>query len=130
MGKTLAMAEPDPLLPPLDPTSATAAEAAALARELVTAYLSVGDDPVLLRVSLHSTLGELYQGLEPTAAHTELAAGVLCSMAALLQVALSGVGQLFGSDGDVDDVEGRPAIEAAAVFEQLVASAVVDGLTF
>jgi hypothetical protein len=123
------MAEPDPLLPALDPRSAAAMEAASLARELVTAYLSVSKDPALLRISLRSILAELYEDLTPTAGHTERAAGVLCSLAALLQVALSGVGQLAVAVDGEDDGEVNE-VDAATVFEQLVASAVHDGLTF
>ena len=123
------MADADPLLPTLDSRSTTAVEAASLARELVTAYLGLGRDPNVLQLVLRSTLEELYQGLRPTAAHTERAASLLCSLAALLQVALSGVGQLAaGSEGSEGD-EGS-GIDAAVVFEQLVATAVVDGLTF
>ncbi len=125
------MAEPDPLLPALDPRSATATEAASLARELVTAYLAVESDPVLLRISLHSALEELYRGLQPTAAHAERAASLLCSLAALLQVALSSVGHLMSeADDDTLDVAEGPAVDVATVFRQLVASAVDDGLTF
>ncbi|MDP9006377.1 MAG: hypothetical protein M3N15_05615 [Actinomycetota bacterium] len=124
------MAEPDPLLPALDPRSAAAVEAASVARELVTAYLSVGQDPALLRMSLRSALAELYDGLRPTTAHTERAASLLCSMAALLQVALSGIGQLaVATEGEVDGDE-TATLDVAVVFEQLVASAVDDGLTF
>ena len=101
-----------------------------MARELVTAYLSLGQDPALLRISLRSALAELYDGLRPTTAHTERAASLLCSLAALLQVALSGIGQLAaGSEEEVDGDE-NPALDVALVFEQLVASAVDDGLTF
>ena len=123
------MAEVDPLLPPLDPRSGAALEAASLARELAMAYLSIGQDPQLLRITLRAALTELYDGLTPSVAHTERAAGLLCSLAALLQVALSGVGQLaVAVDGD-DDADAS-AVDVATVFEQLVASAVDDGLTF
>ncbi len=102
-----------------------------MARELVTAYLSLGQDPALLRISLRSALAELYDGLRPTTAHTERAASLLCSMAALLQVALSGIGQLAaGSEEEEVDGDETPALDVALVFEQLVASAVDDGLTF
>lgn len=125
------MAEPDPPLPTLDPRSATANEAAALARELVTAYLAVGRDPVLLGISMRSALDELYGGLQPTPAHTERAASLLCSLAALLQVALSSVGQLaFEVDVVVSPNGDDQVVDVALVFEQLVASAVDDGLTF
>ena len=125
------MAQPDPLLPALDPRSTTAVEAASLARELVTAYLALGQDPNVLRLVLRSALEELYQGLQPTAVHTERAASLLCSLAALLQVALSGVGQLaMGIDGEDESGGQGSGIDAALVFEQLVATAVVDGLTF
>ncbi len=124
------MAQPDPLVPALDPRSPAAAEAASLARELVTAYLSAGQDPALLRISLRSALAELYDGLRPTVAHTERAANLLCSLAALLQVALSGVGQLaVAMDSEAADGETKE-VDVALVFEQLVASAVDDGLTF
>ncbi len=88
------MATSDPFLPELDPTTAEAAEVAATARALVTAYLAHADDPVILRVVLRSTLAELYDGLRPSMGHTRRAAELLCSLIALLQVALSGVGQL------------------------------------
>lgn len=118
----------DPFLPDLDPTSAEAAELAATARELITAYLAHNNDPVMLRIVLRTTLAELYQGLSPTLAHTRRAAGLLCSLAALLQVALSGVGQLVADGGDQEG-ELEP-IDVAAVFEQLAASAIDDDLTF
>lgn len=117
------MAHPDPLLPDLDPSSPVAVEAASVARELVTAYLGHSADPVVLRISLRAALGDLYDGLTPTTAHTERASALLCSMAALLQVALSSVSQL-ASDGGGDEMD------VAVVFEQLAASAVDDGLTF
>ena len=116
------MAVPDPFVPPLDPSSAMAVEAASLARELVTAYLGSRDDPVVLRVVLRTTLAELYDGLNPTPDHTARTAYLLCSMAALLQVALSGVSELARDVGDDIDV--------GTVFQQLAASAVDDGLTF
>ncbi len=119
----------DPFLPELDPTSAEAAELAATARELVTAYLAHGQDPVMLRIVLRNTLAELYQGLSPTLGHTRRAAGLLCSLAALLQVALSGVGQLV-ADGDGTEEDGLDPLHVAAVFEQLAASAIDDDLTF
>jgi hypothetical protein len=119
----------DPFLPDLDPTSAEAAELAATARELVTAYLAHSHDPVMLRIVLRTTLAELYQGLAPTLAQTRRAAGLLCSLAALLQVALSGVGQLV-ADGDGAEEGEIDPIDVAAVFEQLAASAIDDDLTF
>jgi hypothetical protein len=117
------MAQPDPLLPDLDPLSPVAVEAASVARELVTAYLGHSAGPEVLRFTLRTALGDLYDGLNPTMLHTQRASALLCSMAALLQVALSSVGQL-ASDGEGDD------IDVAVVFEQLAASAVDDGLTF
>lgn len=117
------MDQHDPFLPALDPASPLALEAAATARELVTAFLGNNNDPVLLRVVLRSTLMEFYDGLRPTPANTERAAAVLCSLVALLQVALSGVGQLAIDEGDDE-------LEVAKVFEQLAASAIDDGLTF
>lgn len=117
------MAPPDPFLPDLNPASPVAIEAASLARELVTAYLGNNNDPVVLRVVLRSALRELYDGLAPTLANTHLAASLLCSLAALLQVALSGVSELASDDGGDD-------IDIATVFEHLAASAVADGLTF
>lgn len=117
------MDQADPFVPALDPASPTAAEAAATARELVTAYLAAEEDPTLLRVVLRSALTEIYEGLDPAPAQTERAAAMLCSLVALLQVALSGVGQLaIGDDSE--------ALEVTKVFEQLVASAIDDGLTF
>lgn len=116
------MDQGDPFLPALDPASPTAAEAAATARELVTAYLANNDDPVILRVVLRTTLTEIYEGLSPSRAQTERAASLLCSLVALLQVALSGVGQLATDTGE--------EMEVARVFEQLAASAIDDGLTF
>lgn len=118
------MAQPDPFLPDLDPTSPTAAEAAALARELVTAYLGNDRDPVVLRVVLHAGLRELYDGLAPTTDNTRFAGSLLCSLVALLQVALTGVSQMAAEE------EGGDEIDVAKVFEQLAASAVSDGLTF
>lgn len=117
------MPGPDPFLPALDPASPKAAEAASTARELVTAYLSRQEDPRLLAVVLPDVLRDLYEGMEPTPAQTRRAAELLCAMAALLQVALSGVGELSTGDGD----EG---IDVATIFEQLAASAVDDGLTY
>ena len=117
------MDQADPFVPALDPASPTAAEAAATARELVTAYLATEDDPSLLRVVLRSALTEIYEGLNPSPAQTERAAAMLCSLVALLQVALSGVGQLATDDGSEE-------LEVAKVFEQLAASAIDDGLTF
>lgn len=117
------MDQRDPFLPALDPASPLALEAAATARELVTAFLGNNNDPVLLRVVLRSTLMEFYGGLRPSPANTERAAAVLCSLVALLQVALSGVGQLAIDEGDDE-------LEVAKVFEQLAASAIDDGLTF
>jgi hypothetical protein len=114
---------PDPFLPPLDPTSPKAAEAASTARELVTAYLSGTEDPMLLSVVLRSVLQDIYEDLEPTPAQTGRAAELLCAMAALLQVALSGVSEFVAGDGG----EG---MDVATVFEQLAASAVDDGLTY
>lgn len=113
----------DPFVPELDPSSPLALDAAATARELVTACLGSRDDPALLRVVLRHTLVELYDGLRPTPAHTERAAALLCSLVSLLQVALSGVGQLA-----ID--EGEEELDVAKVFEQLAASAIDDGLTF
>jgi hypothetical protein len=123
VGQTVAMDQPDPYLPELDPASPLAAEAAASARELVTAFLGHNDDPILLRVVLRTTLAELYDGLNPSAVQTERAAALLCSLVALLGVALSGVGQLAIEEGGEE-------IEVAKVFEQLAASAIDDGLTF
>jgi hypothetical protein len=123
LGQTVPMDQRDPFLPELDPSSVLAFDAAATARELVTACLGSGDDPVLLRVVLRNTLMELYQDLRPTPAHTERAAALLCSLVSLLQVALSGVGQLAIDEGD-------DALDVAKVFEQLAASAIDDGLTF
>ena len=117
------MDQRDPFVPTPDPASPLAAEAAATARELVTAYLAHDEDPLILRVVLRSALTEIYEGLEPKPAHTERAAALLCSLVALLQVALSGVGQLTLDDGGEE-------VEAAKVFEQLAASAIDDGLTF
>ncbi|HEV2068829.1 MAG TPA: hypothetical protein VGR26_03450 [Acidimicrobiales bacterium] len=117
------MPEPDPFLPSLDPASPKAAEAASTARELVTAYLARHDDPRLLSVVLPATLQELYEGLDPSPAQTRRAAELLCAMAALLQVALSGVGELAAD-------EGAEEIDVATIFEQLAASAVDDGLTY
>lgn len=110
-------------MPELDPASPTAADAASVARELVTAYLGNDQDPVVLRVVLHSSLRELYDGLTPTPANTRFAGSLLCSLVALLQVALAGVSQLAVE-------EGGDEIDVAMVFEQLAASAVSDGLTF
>ncbi|MGI9119685.1 MAG: hypothetical protein ACR2G7_06135 [Acidimicrobiales bacterium] len=123
LGKTDDMAQPDPFLPDLDPASPTAADTAALARELVTAYLGNDRDPVVLRVVLHSGLRELYDGLAPSPANTRFAGSLLCSLVALLQVALTGVSQMAAE-------EGGDEIDVATVFEQLAASAVSDGLTF
>ncbi len=123
LGKTGGMAQPDPFLPDLDPTSPTAADAAALARELVTAYLGNDRDPVVLRVVLHAGLRELYDGLAPTTGNTRFAGSLLCSLVALLQVALTGVSQMAVEEGGQE-------IDVAEVFEQLAASAVSDGLTF
>lgn len=117
------MLGPDPFLPALDPASPKAVEAASTARELVTAYLSRQDDPMLLSVALRAALQDLYEGLEPTPAQTQRAAELLCAMAALLQVALSGVGELTTGDGD-------QGIDVTTIFEQLAASAVDDGLTY
>ncbi len=117
----------DPFVPDLDPTSTEAAELAATARELITAYLAHDDDPAMLRFVLRSALMELYQGLSPTAENTRRAAELLCSLAALLQVALSGVGQLVADTNGDDEAS---AIDVAAVFEQLAASAIDDSLTF
>jgi len=117
------MDQRDPLLPELDPSSPLAADAAATAREFVTAFLGNNHDPVLLRVVLRTTLAELYEGLNPSLVQTERAAALLCSLGALLQVALSGVGQLAIEDGGEE-------LEVAKVFEQLAASAIDDGLTF
>ena len=117
------MPEPDPFLPPLDPASPKAAEAASTARELVTAYLARQDDPMLLSVVLRATLQDLYEDLDPTPAQSRRAAELLCAMAALLQVALSGVGELAADDGAEE-------IDVTTIFEQLAASAVDDGLTY
>ncbi|CAN5155704.1 hypothetical protein BH24ACT1_BH24ACT1_00600 [soil metagenome] len=119
----MGMDQGDPFLPALDPRSPTATEAAATARELVTAYLSSNEDPAILRIVLRSALIEIYEGLEPSRAQTERAAALLCSLVALLQVALSGVGQLA-----TDDEAGQ--VEVSKVFEQLAASAIDDDLTF
>jgi hypothetical protein len=116
------MDQRDPFLPELNPASPLAADAAATARELVTAFLGSTDDPVLLRVVLRTTLSELYEGLNPSMVQTERAAALLCSLVALLGVALSGVSQLAIDEGE--------EIEVAKVFEQLAASAIDDGLTF
>lgn len=117
------MDERDPFLPVLDPASPLAVDAATTARELVTAFLRNNDDPMLLPVVLRSTLADLYEGLSPSVAQTERAAALLCSLVALLGVALSGVGQLAIEEGGEE-------IEVAKVFEQLAASAIADGLTF
>ncbi|MDP8987443.1 MAG: hypothetical protein M3N11_03755 [Actinomycetota bacterium] len=117
------MPGPEPSLPPLDPASPNAAEAASTARELVTAYLARQDDPVLLSVVLRDTLRDLYDGLEPSPAQSKRAAELLCAMAALLQVALSGVAELATHDSG-------EAIDVKTIFEQLAASAVDDGLTY
>ncbi len=117
------MDQPDPFLPELNPASPLAVDAAASARELVTAFLGHNDDPALLRVVLRTTLAELYDGLNPSLVQTERAAALLCSLVALLGVALSGVGQLAIEEGGEE-------IEVAKVFEQLAASAIDDGLTF
>ena len=123
------MAAPDPYLPDLDPSSGEAFELAASARELVTAYLAHNEDPAMLRFVLRTTLIELYDGLSPTPEHTRRSAGLLCSLVALLHVALTGVGQLAADADPPDDGEASP-IDVAAVFEQLAASAIDDGLTF
>lgn len=119
------MALPDPYVPELDPTSPVAFEAASVAREVVTAYLGNNSDPRVLRLVLRTALVELYDGLAPTPAHTQRAAALLCAMAALLQVALSSVGEL-ASDGEPEGEE----IDVSVLFQQLAASAVDDGLTF
>ena len=94
-----------------------------MARELVTAYLARQDDPVLLTVVLRAALQDLYDGLDPTPAQTQPAAELLCAMAALLQVALSGVAELATDDGPEE-------IDVTTIFEHLAASAVDDGLTY
>lgn len=127
VGKTETVAAPDPYLPDLDPASVEAFELAASARELVTAYLGHNDDPAMLRFVLRTTLIELYEGLSPTPENTRRAAGLLCSLAALLQVALSSVGQLVADTNDDDEAD---VVDVAAVFEQLAASAIDDSLTF
>lgn len=127
------MAAPDPYLPDLDPSSGEAFELAASARELVTAYLAHNEDPAMLRFVLRTTLIELYDGLSPTLEHTRRTAGLLCSLVALLHVALTGVGQLAAEAGSGADAPGdgkASPIDVAAVFQQLAASAIDDGLTF
>lgn len=119
------MVPSDPFLPDLDPASPTAHEAATVARELVTAYLGNNADPAVLPLILRANLVELYDGLAPTPAHTRRAAELLCSMAALLQVALSSISELAG-DGDPEG----GALDVSVIFQQLAASAVDDGLTF
>lgn len=117
------MRGPDPFLPPLDPNSPKAHEAASTARELVTAYLSAKEDPALLSLALRAVLQDLYEGLDPSPAQTARAAELLCAMAALLQVALSGIGEFAIG-------EGHGEIDVTTIFEQLAASAVDDGLTY